>query len=200
VSRYLALAVLMFAGRAHAEPPVVSLARPERPLGYWQRVLHPERARAARLVREGNAQLAPAVALGSWPLASGLPLEFASQRAHSVEAAHMRFALALQLDPGSREAMLAQADALTLSEGEQARRAAIAAFEALRALDPLHEAEHVAFQLGLLRAQNGEAALARREYERSLALHSADARQPTQLLDLAEVTMFDGDLPRGARS
>jgi tetratricopeptide (TPR) repeat protein len=185
VSRYLALALLLLANRASAEP-----------LGYWQRVLHPQCVRAARLVREGRAQLAPTLALGSGP---ALPLEFATQRTLSIEGARLRFSLALQLDPGSLEARLAHAETLTMAEGfaqPEARRAAIEELEALRALAPLYEAEQVAFQLGLLHARAGEPALARREYEASLAMHSADAKQPAQLLDLAEVTMFDGDLPR----
>jgi tetratricopeptide (TPR) repeat protein len=175
-----ALALLLIAAPARAD--------------YWTSLLEPDRARAVRLVREGNAQLSPALALGLLSSA-GLPVEFAAQRAVAVEGARARFALAKQLYPSLREARLAYA--LTLGEDDEpSRRAAIEELEALRALDPLYEAEQVAFQLGILHARGGELDAARLEYERALALHCDEHRQPTVLLDLAEVLMFQGELAR----
>ncbi|HEX5657813.1 MAG TPA: hypothetical protein VFX59_11490 [Polyangiales bacterium] len=169
------------------------LAAPAR-ADYWTRLLEPDRARAQRLVQEGNAQLSPALALGLLS-AAGLPGDFAAQRALAVEGARTRFALAMQLDPSRREARLAHA--LTLSEDDEpSRRAAIEELHALRTLDPLYEAEQVAFQLGVLHARGRELDAARSEYERALALHDDPARQPTILLDLAEVLMFQGELSR----
>jgi tetratricopeptide (TPR) repeat protein len=162
---------------------------------YWQRLLQPEHTRALLLVREGHAQLSPALALGLLSSA-GTPLEFAAQRALAVEGARTRFALAKELDPSLREARLAYADTLALAEDGDSRRAAITELEALRGLDPLYEAEQVALQLGMLHARAGELDSARDEYERALALHCDEHRQPTVLLDLAEVVMFQGDLPR----
>jgi tetratricopeptide (TPR) repeat protein len=169
------------------------LAAPAR-ADFWTRTLQPDRARAARLVRDGNAQLSPALALG---ILQGLPAELADQQTYAIEAARVRFALAKQLDPSLRAARLALADALTLADDSAAaRRSAIAELEQLRALDPLYEAEEVAFQLGVLQARDGDLREAQREYEHSLRMHSADSKQPTQLLDLAEVIMAQGDPER----
>ena len=176
----LALALLLIASPARAD--------------YWKNLLAPDHVRAERLVREGNAQLSPALALGLLSSA-GLPLEFAAQTKLAVEGARTRFALAKQLDPTLREARLAHA--LTLAEDDEpSRRAAIDELEALRALDPLYEAEQVAFQLGILHARGRELDAARAEYERALALQCDPHRQPTVLLDLAEVLMFQGELAR----
>ncbi len=176
----LALLTLLIALPARAEPT------------YWARLLEPERARASRLVHEGNAQLSPALALGLLAPA-GLPAELAAQRSLAVEGARTRFALAKQLDPTSREARLAYADTLALLE--QAAEAVVELTQ-LRALDPLYEAEQVAFQLGLLHARAGRLDTARAEYERALALHCDERPQATVLIGLAEVVMFQGDLQR----
>lgn len=162
---------------------------------YWQRMLAPEKARAARLLREGQALLLPALTLGLWPQSTaGLPADFVAQRALALENARVRFELARELDPTLYAARLAYAQVLTMGAGFDDDATRLKAIAELEALPPGFESEQVAFQLGLLHARRGDLPRARKEYERALAMHSAAGKQPSTLLDLAEVTMALGEL------
>ncbi len=162
---------------------------------FWRAFTEPSYARADQLVRQGRAQLHPALELG--PL---LGPEVSRQRRVALENALARFERAVELAPNHREARLLYGKALASweepSSGERAPRTAeaIVQLEALRALDPLYEAEEVAFQLGILYTRQGAFGRARTEYERALALRTSDDDADTELGNLAEVTMMDGDL------
>jgi tetratricopeptide (TPR) repeat protein len=165
---------------------------------YWQGIVSPEHARAEQLVRHGRALLYPALGLGLL-----LGNEVALQRRIAVESALARFERAVELAPDLREARLFYGKALAFWEhrdddGQLRSRAdeAVQQLHALRALDPLYEAQEVAFQLGVLHSRQGDFAAAVREYERSLALDSDGDDNGTLLGNLAEVTMLRGDLPR----
>lgn len=174
-----------------------ALPKPARS-GYWQGIVHPERARAEQLVRRGRALLYPALGLGLL-----LGNEVALQRRIAVESALSRFERAVQLAPDLCEARLFYGKALAFWElrdddGQVRSRAdeAVQQLHALRALDPLYEAQEVAFQLGVLHTRQGDLTAAVREYERSLAFDSDGDDNGTLLGNLAEVTMLRGDLPR----
>lgn len=163
---------------------------------FWRALRSPAQHRAEQLVRQGRALLYPALGLGMI-----LGLDGATQRRVAIESALVRFERALELAPDHLEARLLLGKALASwekrsAEGSELKSAqAIAVLEALRARDPLYEAQEVAFQLGLLRSRNAELELAAREYERALHLLTDPADQATLLGNLAEITMARGDLP-----
>jgi tetratricopeptide (TPR) repeat protein len=177
-------------GQANVPDPVRS--------AYWRGIVEPERARAEQLVRRGRALLYPALGLDLL-----LGTVVASQRRIAMQNALVRFERAVQLAPTLPEARLFYAKALAFWEqrgddDEPGARTgeAIQQLVALRALDPLYEAQEVAFQLGVLHTREGDFAAAVREYERSLALNSDGEDNGTLLGNLAEVTMLRGDVAR----
>jgi len=174
-----------------------SAPRPVRS-AYWRGIVEPEHARAEQLVRRARALLYPALGLDLL-----LGTVVASQRRIAMENALVRFERAVQLAPALPEARLFYAKALAFweqrSDDDEPRSRtgeAIQQLHALRALDPLYEAQEVAFQLGVLHTRESDFAAAVREYERSLALNSDGEDNGTLLGNLAEVTMLRGDVAR----
>ncbi|HEY6877396.1 MAG TPA: tetratricopeptide repeat protein, partial [Polyangiales bacterium] len=127
-------------------------------------------------------------ALSAAPATAG---ELALERKLALDAARVRFALAQQLAPHLPAARLAHAEAIA----EEEPRAAVTALAELRTLAPLYEAERVAALLGSLHARLGAYQEARAEYERALSMHCSDGPPSALLIALAQIVMFQGDLP-----
>jgi tetratricopeptide (TPR) repeat protein len=193
------LTTAMYAGGdARAEPPAQALASAPARSPFWRSFIDPNQRRAEQLVRQGRAQLYPALGLG---LLFGL--EASAHRRVAVENALARFERAVELAPDYLEARLLLGKALALrearaggAESEQQNARAIAAFEALRRQAPLYEAEEVALSLGNVHMRAGEFSRAVAEYTRALAMSTDDADQAMLLGNLAEATMMGGDLTR----
>ncbi len=163
---------------------------------FWRAVQNPERRRMETLVRQGRAQLYPALGLSML-----LGADVATHRRASIENAIVRFERARALVPQDPEVLYLSATALALWEQRTAtggivkrNREAIERFEELRAVDPFYEAFDVAFQLGLLYTLEGDARRAAAEYERALALRIDEGSISNVLSNLAEVKMMAGDL------
>jgi len=165
---------------------------------FWRAARNPDQRRAETLVRQGRAQLYPAMGLS---MLAGP--DATSHRRAAVENAITRFELARKLLPRDPEVLFMTAKALALWERrssggriEKRSREAILRFEELRKVDPSYEAFQVAFELGILYTLEGAPARAAAEYERALALRIDEGSPSTVLSNLAEVTMMAGDLER----
>ena len=164
---------------------------------FWRSLTEPNQRRAEQLVRQGRAQLYPALGLG---LLFGL--EASAHRRVAIENAIARFERAVELAPDHLEARLLLGKALAMRDGPQREAAtgsdarASVVLEQLRARAPLYEAEEVALTLGNVRMRAGEFERAADEYGRALAMSTDDADQAMLLGNLAEATMMGGDLSR----
>jgi tetratricopeptide (TPR) repeat protein len=195
----LALLLCLFASsRARAELPhePVHSSSP-----FWKNARSPDARRVETLLRQGRAQLYPALGLGLM-----LGSDLSTHRRVAVENAIARFERARRLAPEDPEVLYLCGKALALWErrgasGRLDRRSrdAIMRFEALRRVDPLYEAEDVAFELGVLFTRESDYARAAAEYERALALRVDETSRGTILGNLAEVTMMAGNLEEAVR-
>jgi len=185
---------------AGASPVPASTKRPEGRASapFWRAARNPDQRRAETLIRQGRAQLYPAMGLS---MLAGP--DAASHRRAAVENAITRFELARKLLPRDPEVLFLSGKALALWErrgagGRVERRSqqAIARFEELRAVDPSYEAYQVAFELGVLHTLESSPERAAVEYERALDLRISEGSSSTVLSNLAEVTMMAGDLER----
>jgi tetratricopeptide (TPR) repeat protein len=164
---------------------------------FWRSLTEPNQRRAEQLVRQGRAQLYPALGLG---LLFGL--EASAHRRVAIENALARFERAVELAPDHLEARLLLGKALAMRDGPQRDAAsgsdarAIVVLEQLRERAPLYEAEEVALTLGNVRMRAGDFARSADEYGRALAMSTDDADQAMLLGNLAEATMMQGDLTR----
>lgn len=167
---------------------------------FWQRLREPQAARAQALLRQGRAQLVPA-------LRSSLVWgqQAAAHRRVAVEGALARFERARALTPRDPELLFLTGRALSAWEQElngelrQRSKEAIDCLLALRAIDPWFEAEAVAFELGMLYTREARFADAAAEYQRALALQLDDSAHSVTLGNLAEVTMLAGDVEGAVR-
>lgn len=182
--------------RADGPPPPVHETAP-----FWEAAKRPEARRVDALLRQGRAQLYPALGLGLM-----LGSDLSAHRRAAVENAIARFERARALAPNDPEVLYLCGKALSLWERrlpsgriEKKSREAIARFLALREVDPLYEAEHVAFELGVLYTRESEFAKAAEEYERALTLRVDETSRAVILGNLAEVTMMAGDLEGAVR-
>jgi tetratricopeptide (TPR) repeat protein len=195
--RFLVLqlvAVWACASPAWAEdepPPPVHVSS-----AFWEAARKPEARRVETLLRQGRAQLYPALGLGLM-----LGADLSAHRRAAVENAIARFERARALAPQDPEVLYLCGKALSLWERrtpsgriEKKSRDAIARFEALRKVDPLYEAADVAFELGILFTRESDFARAAEEYQRALSLRIDEASRGVILGNLAEVTMMSGDL------
>lgn len=163
---------------------------------FWQRVKQPEVARAQSLVKQARALLLPALRVSA-----GLGTHSAAQRRIAIEGALTRLTRARPLTPNDPELLYLLGRALTAWQGEplDTRRAtseAMATFLALRNVDPLYEAESVAYQLGVLQTRQASFSQAAEEYANALALRLDGQIVSGALSNLAEVTMLAGDAPQ----
>ncbi len=165
---------------------------------FWRAARNPDQKRAETLIRQGRAQLYPAMGLS---MLAGP--DAASHRRAAVENAITRFELARRLLPRDPEVLFMTAKALALWERrssggriEKRSREAVVRFSELRAVDPGYEAFQVAFELGVLYTLEGAPERAAAEYERALSLRIDEGSPSTVLSNLAEVTMMAGDLER----
>jgi tetratricopeptide (TPR) repeat protein len=163
---------------------------------FWKNARSPDARRVETLLRQGRAQLYPALGLGLM-----LGSDLSTHRRVAVENAIARFERARRLAPDDPEVLYLCGKALALWErrgpsGRLDRRSrdAISRFEALRRVDPLYEAEDVAFELGVLFTREGDYGRAAAEYERALSLRIDETSRGTILGNLAEVTMMSGNL------
>jgi tetratricopeptide (TPR) repeat protein len=178
--------------RADDEPPApVHVASP-----FWEAAKKPEARRVDTLIRQGRAQLYPALGLGLM-----LGADLSAHRRAAVENAIARFERARTLAADDPEVLYLCGKALSLWERrtpsgriEKKSREAIARFEALRKVDPLYEAADVAFEMGVLFTREGDFTRAAEEYTRALTLRIDEASRGVILGNLAEVTMMSGDL------
>jgi tetratricopeptide (TPR) repeat protein len=180
------------AARAHDEPPRAEHVSSS----FWEAARKPEARRVDTLLRQGRAQLYPALGLGLM-----LGADLSAHRRAAVENAIARFERARTLAPDDPEVLYLCGKALSLWERrsssgriEKKSREAIARFEALRKIDALYEAADVAFELGVLFTREGEFTRAAEEYSRALTLRIDEASRGVILGNLAEVTMMSGDL------
>ncbi|MFT3923500.1 MAG: tetratricopeptide repeat protein [Myxococcales bacterium] len=184
------------AASVRADDQVLSPEVPPAP--FWQAAKNPDLARIDALLRQGRARLQPALGFG---LLFGA--EASIHRRTGVENALARFERALSIDPKHPEALYLAGKALALWERrtpqgkiERRTREAIERFEELRAVDPLYEAEDVAFELGVLLTREEDFRGAAEAYERALALRLGAGSPSTILSNLAEVSMQAEDLER----
>jgi tetratricopeptide (TPR) repeat protein len=168
---------------------------------FWKNARAPDARRVETLLRQGRAQLYPALGLGLM-----LGSDLSTHRRVAVENAIARFERARRLAPDDPEVLYLCGKALALWErrgpsGRLDRRSrdAIIRFEALRKVDPLYEAEDVAFELGVLFTRESDYVRASAEYERALALRIDETSRGTILGNLAEVTMMAGNLEEAVR-
>lgn len=127
-------------------------------------------------------------------------------RAAYLEGALERLRLARRHAPEDPEVLFHLARTLAMYERpqrggppERLDDEAIAAFEALRALDPDFEAETVAFELGVLHTHEGHLERAAAEYERALEVSLEPAMASVTHANLADVRMMAGDLEAAVR-
>lgn len=185
-------ALALFA-TSSASPVLAEAARST----FWRSLTEPNQRRAEQLVRQGRAQLYPALGLG---LLFGL--EASAHRRVAIENALARFERAVELAPDHLEARLLLGKALSLRDGPQHDAAsesdarAIVVLEQLRERAPLFEAEEVALTLGNVRMRAGDFERAADEYSRALAMSTDEADQAMLLGNLAEATMMGGELSR----
>ena|GEM_PF-6158218 len=198
-ARSAALAALAWGlscGAARADDALLEPTTPHAP--FWQAARDPDLGRIDALLRQGRARLQPALGFG---LLFGA--EASIHRRTGVENALARFERALSIDPKHPEALYLSGKALASWERrtpqgklERRTREAIERFEALRAVDPLYEAEDVAFELGVLLTREEDFRGAAQAYERALALRLTGGSASTILANLAEVSMLGEDLER----
>jgi len=192
----LILLTCLSATSVRAAPP--SLVRKPVTSAFWRAVKNPDERRAETLIRQGRAQLYPALGLSML----GGP-DASSHRRVAIENAIARFELARKLVPRDPEVLYLSAKALSMWERqrpggriEKRTREAVARFEELRAVDATYEAYRVAFELGILYTLEGDPSRAATEYQTALTLRIDEGSTSTVLSNLAEVTMMAGDLER----
>ncbi len=192
------LLCLLAASQARAELPrePVHTTSP-----FWKNARSPDARRVETLLRQGRAQLYPALGLGLM-----LGSDLSTHRRVAVENAIARFERARRLAPNDPEVLYLCGKALALWERrgpsgrlERRSRDAIMRFEALRRVDPLYEAEDVSFELGVLFTRESDYTRAAAEYERALSLRVDETSRGTILGNLAEVTMMAGNLEEAVR-
>ncbi len=189
-------------GSAQAAAPTAAepaaLGRTPTTAPFWRAAHNPDERRAETLVRQGRAQLYPALGLS---MLAGP--DATNHRRAAVENAITRFELARKLLPHDPEVLYMSAKALAMWERrsaggriEKRTQEAIARFTELREVDPDFEAYQVAFELGVLYTLQGDPTRAAEAYQRALGLRVDEGSSSATLSNLAEVTMMAGDLER----